>query len=85
MTVSLFSRLLSELKTDISPSGIQRQINTTPPKDRTTSQLWAVGMFWGGLAQSTLASNGTALNPVAVMTALGSHSEVSVDGDDFFI
>lgn len=86
MTASLFSRLLGEIKNDISPSGIQKEISKVPARERTTTQLWGVALFWDSLSKTAAGVTGGGLNPVSVMNALGSHSEVSADGgDDFFI
>lgn len=84
MTVSLFSRLLGELKTDISPSGIQKELTKAPPREHTLAQLYGFGLFWDQLSRDAQ-SSGNALNPTATANALASHTEVSDGAEDYFI
>lgn len=84
MTISLFSQLLADIKSDISPTGIQAELLQIRPCARTPAQLLGVSLFWFDMG-NTNSSGESALNPTTTLSVLATHSPVAVDGDDYFI
>lgn len=84
MTTSLFSQLLSEIKTDISPNSLQQELMKQAPSERTIVGLVGAAAFWKGVA-SSVTNSGEMLNTKALLDLLARQPDMSIDDDDFFI
>lgn len=83
MTTHLFSRLVSELTSDISPSGIQQKLLSKQDSELNHVQAAGLVLFWNGVASVT-GQNGANLDPSTVMAVMAGLPEVYDVTDDFF-